>query len=81
MGDLYREKGDFAKAETEFQNALKLDPSMGGEPNFIASLALVYYGKGMYAEAEKEMNKAISLDPNNETYKALLAEIQKKKRK
>ncbi|MEK7398824.1 MAG: fused MFS/spermidine synthase [Candidatus Poribacteria bacterium] len=81
LGDLYREKGDFTKAETEFQNALKLDPSMSGEPNFIASLALVYYGKGMYAEAEKEMNKAISIDPNNTTYKALLDEIQKKKRK
>jgi len=81
LGDLYREKGDFDKAETEFQIALKLDPSMEREPNFVASIALVYYGKGMYDEAEKEMNKAISLDPNNEMYKSLLAEIRKRKGK
>ncbi|MGB9596924.1 MAG: tetratricopeptide repeat protein, partial [Candidatus Poribacteria bacterium] len=80
LGDLYREKGDFDKAEAEFKLALKLDPSMEKEPNFVASIALVYYGKGMYDSAEKEMSKAISLDPNNEMYKSLLAEIRKRKK-
>jgi spermidine synthase len=80
LGDLYREKGDFNDAEIAFKKALKLDASMASEPNFMASLAMVYYGKGNYAEAEKEINKAINLDPNNETYKAVLEEIKKKQK-
>jgi len=79
LGDLYREKGDLTSAESELKQALKIDPSMGSEPNFIITLALVYYEKGMYAEAEKEIKKAISIEPDNQSYRELLTEIQKRK--
>jgi len=32
----------------------------------------------MYPEAEGEIKRAISMEPDNESYRALLAEIQKK---
>jgi spermidine synthase len=81
LGDLYREKNDLVKAEDELKKALKIDPSMEQEPNFIATLAVVYFQKGRYDDAEKEINKAISLDPQNEGYHALLNDIQKKKKR
>jgi hypothetical protein len=34
----------------------------------------------MYEDAEKEIKKAINIDPNNEGYRALLDDIQKKKK-
>lgn len=80
LGNLYRDKGEFDKAESELRKAKELDPSIGLEPNFMASLAMVYYGKGNYAEAEKEINKAINLDPNNQSYKEILGEIKKKQK-
>jgi tetratricopeptide (TPR) repeat protein len=81
LGDLYREKNDLIKAEDELKKALKIDPSMEQEPNFIATLAVVYFQKGGYDDAEKEINKAISIDPQNEGYRALLNDIQKKKKR
>jgi len=80
LGNLYREKGDLTKAEDELKKALKIDPSMEQEPNFVASLAVVYFQKGMYNDAEREIKKAINIDPNNEGYRTLLGDIQKKKK-
>ncbi|HGJ64754.1 TPA: tetratricopeptide repeat protein, partial [bacterium] len=80
LGNLYREVGNYDKAETSLRKAQQLDPSIGLEPNFMASLAMIYLGKGNYVEAEKEINKAINLDPNNNNYKAILEEIKSKKK-
>ena len=50
---------------------------LSDQAKFIATLARVYYEKMMYTEAEKEINRAISIEPDNESYRALLAQIQK----
>ncbi len=58
---------------------MQMDPRISSEPNFIITLALVYYDKGMYKEAEEQVKKAISIDPNNQGYRDFLSEIQKKR--
>lgn len=45
---------------------------------FIAVLAGLYYEKAMYADAEREIKRAVCMEPENEKYRAMLAEIQKK---
>jgi len=51
---------------------------LSGQAKFIATLARAYYEKMMYPEAEGEIKRAISMEPDNESYRALLAQIQKK---
>jgi len=70
------------------QQGIKLDEALASAkksvqfnpaPNFIATLARAYYEKAMYPDAEEEIKRAISMEPENESYRALLAEIQKKR--
>ena len=76
---LYLQQGDrLDDALASIQQAIKLSPE--SSPNFIATLARVYYEKGMYSDAEREIRRAIDLKSDNESYLALLAEIQKKQR-
>ena len=57
------------------RRSVQLNPA----PNFIATLARAYYRKDMYSDAEKEIRRAISMEPDNESYRALLAEIQEQR--
>jgi spermidine synthase len=70
--------GKLDDALASARRAVQLTPGLtGGQAKFIAILARVYYEKMMYPEAEREIKRAISMEPNNESYRALLAEIQK----
>jgi tetratricopeptide (TPR) repeat protein len=70
---LYLGVGKLDDALASARRAVQLNPA----PNFITTLARVYYEKMMYPEAEREIKRAISMEPDNEGYRALLAEIQK----
>ncbi len=73
---LYLQQGGrLDDALASIQKATKLSPEPS--PNFIATLARVYYEKGLYSDAEREIKRAIDLRPNDESYLTLLAEIQK----
>jgi spermidine synthase len=77
----------YSLAVLYLQQGTKLDDALeyarravqlSDQAKFIGALARVYYEKMMYPDAESEIKRAISMEPDNESYRALLAEIQKK---
>jgi tetratricopeptide (TPR) repeat protein len=76
LGDLYREKGDFSRAETEFKTALGIDPELGLLHH---SLADLYLQQGIKLdEAMESARKAVQLNPAS-NFIATLARIYYKK--
>ncbi len=62
------------EALTYAKKAVELNPA----PNFIFTLASIYYEKKMYLNAEKEIKKAIEMEPENEDYQAFLSKISER---
>ncbi|MGH7596573.1 MAG: tetratricopeptide repeat protein, partial [bacterium] len=60
LGYVYREKGDYAKAEEAFKNYIRLLPN---EANPYDSLADLYMKLGRYDEAITNYQKAVTLNP------------------
>jgi len=61
-------------AESELQEAVKLDPS---NPRYRTMLAELYFDLNFHRRAETELQRALALDPNNEKGRALLERIEK----
>jgi Tfp pilus assembly protein PilF len=57
----YADKGDIDQAILEYQNAVKIDPTV---PNLYHNLGNAYGSKGDPGTAEKYYLKAIQVDPN-----------------
>jgi spermidine synthase len=73
LANLYLEQGDKIDAALEYaKEAVRLNPA----PNFLATLAKIYYQMGMYTDAEEEIKRAIDLEPDNKSYQDLLNKIK-----
>lgn len=64
-GDALYKSENYAGAETEFREAVRLDPS---NALYHDNLGLALNGQGRYADAEPELRAAIRLAPSNADY-------------
>ena len=71
LGDIYRERGDGAKAEAQYSLVLEKDPE-SAEAHF--RLGLVYQDRGDPVKARAEWRKAVSLDPMHAAARQKLTE-------
>ncbi|MFC2075442.1 tetratricopeptide repeat protein, partial [Bdellovibrionota bacterium] len=62
LGDIYYEAGDFGKAKTEYEAALKQNPSV---IRAYLNLGRSYRSLGRLETAEEIFNTLLKLDPNN----------------
>jgi Flp pilus assembly protein TadD len=70
-GSLLDQKGDYAKAILEYQEALQYQK----DPAIYYALAKDYAQLGKYVPAEQMGLEAVKLEPNNRSYRELLANI------
>ncbi len=69
LGQIYRERGDFGRAENAYEAAIKTDPN-----DYAAHLELgnLYFEKGMYEKAEEAFKIGAKINPRtSEPYIAL----------
>ena len=70
-GTMAEQKGKFAEAILEFQDALKYDP----QPGIKFALAKNYYRLGKFSLAYKYANSAVKEDSSNVEFNTLLAQL------
>lgn len=76
LGSMYLQRngtGDLAKAQTQFEAAIKLVPSYSDAHWFLSS---VYEKEGNVQGALTETQKVLDLNPDNETVKSRLSQLQ-----
>ena len=71
LGDIYRARGDLAKAEEQYALILRKDPS-SAEAHY--RLGLVYQAEGDPIKARAEWRKAVSIDPMHAAARQKLSE-------
>lgn len=76
LSEVYRKKGDLAKAFSICNKGLRLHPDYG--PGHLV-MARINMERGMYVEAEKELSSAIQSDGKTRTTELILAQILMKK--
>lgn len=72
MGDLYRQKQQYGAALSEYQKALRLNPSDSGA---MLGTATAYFLEAKYDEALASAQKALAADPREPRLNLLVGEI------
>lgn len=77
-GGIYKEKGDYKKALSDYAEALKIDPK---NTFWIWKRGQVYYAQGDYTTALDDFNTAMNLDSPNPYRAGIQVDIDKVKAK
>jgi len=78
LGNIYYGKGEYARAEEYYREAIRKDPGLADAYNNLAWL-LYTCGRNL-EEAEMLARKATELAPSNEIYQDTLAKVEEKRK-